>query len=291
MTERYQAVVTGVSAMRPELNGPVVDWAVDEATARGLPLHILHAQEWPRGTSPDAGPDHPAHVWSQHFRAGGEALLDEARTAAATRGPALTVTTELVAGHVVRALRDASQEAALLVLGARRLTGIEGAFAGRGKGHALLGHLRCPVVLVPEKVPGVSSDSPVVVGVDGSPSAMAAVDLAFGEADAAGVELVAIAVRHPRDYAWAEYREDTRLRLAEQLAGHRERYPDTAVRHEILTGDPAVELAVAARHARCLVVGSRGRGGFQELLLGSTSRALVHHTYCPLIVTAAARED
>jgi nucleotide-binding universal stress UspA family protein len=62
------------------------------------------------------------------------------------------------------------------------------------------------------------------------------------------------------------------------------RFPDVSVRQEVLTGEPALMLASAARHARGLVVGSRGRGGFRGALLGSTSRALVHHTHCPLIV-------
>jgi len=291
MTETYGPVVAGVSLVRPELNGPVIEWAADEAAARALPLRIVHAQEWPRGTSPDAAPDHPAHVWSRHHRAAGEGLLEEVRAAAAARRPAVAVATELVAGRAVQALRDAAEKAALLVIGARRLTGVEGAFAGRGKAHALVGHLPCPAVLVPEPVLGVSRTAPVVVGVDGSPSAMAAVDLAFAEADAAGADLVAVSVRRPHAYGWVEYREDVQLRLSEQLAGYRQRFPDMVVRHEILTGDPAVELAAAARFARCLVVGCRGRGGFKGLVLGSTSRALVHHTYCPLVVTPAQRED
>jgi nucleotide-binding universal stress UspA family protein len=285
MSQPRAGVVAGVSTFRPELNGPAVDWAVDQAAARGLPLHIVHSQEWPRGTSPYAGPEHPAQAWSRHFRAGGEAVLDAGRQAATARRPEVAVTTELAAGRAVRVLREAGEKAAFLVLGARRVTGVEGAFAGRGTGHALLGHLPCPVALVPKPIGSLPDDAPVVVGVDGSPASTAAVDLAFAQADAAGTALVAVAVRNPRDYAWAEYREDTDLLVAEQLAGHRRRYPDTEVRHEILAGDPALLLATAARDARCLVVGSRGRGGFRGLLLGSTGRALVHHTACPLLVT------
>ncbi|NJP45845.1 universal stress protein [Actinacidiphila epipremni] len=283
MSQTNASVVAGVSTVRPDLNGPVIAWAADEAAARGLPLHIVHAQEWPRGTSPQAGPDHPAHVWSRHFRAGGEALLRTAHSAASARQPGVAVTTELAVGRPVRVLREAADTAGFLVLGARRLTGVEGAFAGSGKGHALLGHLRCPVALVPEAA-DIPDDAPVVVGVDGSPASTAALDLAFAEADAAKTSLVVIAVRNPRDYAWAEYQEDTDLLVAEQLAGHRRRYPDTEVRQEILGGDPALMLATAARGARCLVVGSRGRGGFRGLLLGSTGRALVHRTDCPLLV-------
>ena len=96
---------------------------------------------------------------------------------------------------------------------------------------------------------------------------------------------MAVAVRRPRDYAWAEYQEDTVRRLSEQVAELSGRFPDVDVRQEVLTGEPPLMLASAARHARCLVVGSRGRGGFRGALLGSTSRALVHHTHCPLIVT------
>lgn len=279
------SVVAGVSTLRASLNTPVIEWAADEAAARGLPLRLVHAQEWPRGTSPHAGPEHPSHVWAQHFVARGEALLETARAAAEARRPGLAVTVELAAGRPVRVLRDAGGKAAFLVLGARRLSGVEGAFAGTGKGHALIGHLRCPVALVPEPAPDVPADAPVVVGVDGSPASAAAIDLAFAEADAAGTAVVAVAVRDPADYAWGEYREDTSRLLAEQVAGRGRRYPDTEVRQEILTGRPAAMLASTARSARCLVVGSRGRGGFLGLLLGSTSRGLVHHTDCPLIVT------
>ncbi|CAG6395859.1 universal stress protein [Streptomyces cocklensis] len=284
MSQTNVNVVAGVSTVRQNLNGPVIDWAAAEAAARGLPLHVVHAQEWPRGVPPQPGPEHPAHLWAQHFRAGGEQVLDTARRAASARWPGLTVTTELAAGRPTPVLLESGESAALIVLGARRLTGVEGAFAGRGKGHALLGHLPCPVALVPEPAASVPDDAPVVVGVDGSPSSTAAVDLAFAEADAAKTALVAVAVRNPRDYAWAEYREDTEVLVSEQLAGHRRRYPDTEVRQEILRGDPALMLASASHNARCLVVGSRGRGGFRGLLLGSTGRALIHHTDCPLLV-------
>lgn len=192
--------------------------------------------------------------------------------------------TELAAGRPAHVLREAAEAAALLVLGVRRLIGVEGAFATRGKGHLLVGHLPCPLVLVPDTSAGTPADAPVVVGVDGSTSSLAAIDLAFAEADAARVELVAVEVRRPRDAAWPEFLEDAGLHLSELMAGRRGRYPDAKVRHEILSGDPALVLASASRHARCLVVGTRGRGGFRGMLVGSTSRALVNHTDCPLLV-------
>ncbi|MCL2554662.1 MAG: universal stress protein [Actinomycetia bacterium] len=284
MTGPRGGVVAGVSGAHPEVSAHVVDWAADEAAARGLPLRIVHAQDWPRGTSPDAGPGHPAHVWSKHFRAGGEALLADARLAASADRPTLAVTTELADGRAARVLHAAAESADLLVLGGRRLTGVEGAFAGGSTAHSLAGHLPCPMALVPEPAAGILGYAPVVVGVDGSSSSHVALDLAYAEADAAKVDLVAVEVRRPHNYTWAEPPEDTGLNLAEVLSGYSERYPDIAVSQEILSGQPAVVLASVAGRARCLVVGSRGLGGFRGMLLGSTSRALIHHTECPLII-------
>jgi nucleotide-binding universal stress UspA family protein len=52
---------------------------------------------------------------------------------------------------------------------------------------------------------------------------------------------------------------------------------------------PAEALLDVSRDADLLVVGSRGRGGFSELLLGSVSHAVVLHAVCPVVVIPPRR--
>ena len=56
------------------------------------------------------------------------------------------------------------------------------------------------------------------------------------------------------------------------------------VRTRTVEGPPATILIEAASDAELLVVGSRGRGGFTGLLLGSTSLQCVTHARCPVVV-------
>jgi nucleotide-binding universal stress UspA family protein len=70
----------------------------------------------------------------------------------------------------------------------------------------------------------------------------------------------------------------------ERLRPWCERYPDLQVRRVVAPDRPSRMLLDHAEDAQLLVVGSRGRGAFRGMLLGSTSRALLHHATCPLAV-------
>ena len=140
----------------------------------------------------------------------------------------------------------------------------------------------------------------VVVGVDGSPEAQAAIGFAYEEAALRGSTLLAIHIWNdkPLRHALGSYPleidasgiDRTANHLLEtELAGWELKYPEVPVQMRILRGRPAPNLlryAVTAgeQPTELLVVGSRGRGGFAGLLLGSTSQAVVTHAACSVAV-------
>jgi nucleotide-binding universal stress UspA family protein len=86
---------------------------------------------------------------------------------------------------------------------------------------------------------------------------------------------------HAPSLALLEQNERHQLEAAAKAAGA------SVVAAEVLVGNPVVELLRTARPQDVLVVGSRGRGGFAGLLLGSTSTQLAQHAQCPVLVVRA----
>jgi nucleotide-binding universal stress UspA family protein len=135
----------------------------------------------------------------------------------------------------------------------------------------------------------------IVVGVDGSQESLAALRWAGEEArirDAALVAVTAWENSNVASYGMAGGMIppdlSTELRRgAEEM--QREALSDTgfdpaAVETEIVEGGAARALLDAAHGADLLVVGSRGIGGFKELVLGSVSQQVAHHAPCPVVI-------
>lgn len=227
----------------------------------------------------------------------GDTLVAETLADLAESHPDLDIRTDVVIAQPVPALVGESENAALMVLGSRGLGGFKGMLIG-STAVALAAHGRCPVAVVRGRTPDGDppTDGPVVVGVDGSSASAAAVALAFEEASLRGTDLVAVhtfadalseyAFAYPRQSAldWTAMETKPREMLAERLAGWQEKYPDVAVNRVVVRDHPASELLERSEDAQLLVVGSRGRGGFAGMVLGSTSQALIYHATCPLLV-------
>jgi nucleotide-binding universal stress UspA family protein len=135
----------------------------------------------------------------------------------------------------------------------------------------------------------------VVVGADGSAGADEALRLGFEEAAIRGIGVLAVRVYHPAEPPWglgelpyvedpSERREAERVALAEEIAPWRDKFPDVPVESVALDGHPGEVLAGVSGRASLLVVGTRGRGGFASLLLGSVGVAVLHHADCPVMI-------
>lgn len=136
---------------------------------------------------------------------------------------------------------------------------------------------------------------PVVVGVDGSPSSLAAVRAATREAAWRDLPLRIVhafiwPLMHvgmgPSDSgpAGGGLRHDAERTLAEAAAVADETDPSVSVLTDLITGAPSPVLLRAARDADLLVIGDRGLGGFTGLLVGSVAVQCTAHGRTPVLV-------
>jgi nucleotide-binding universal stress UspA family protein len=136
----------------------------------------------------------------------------------------------------------------------------------------------------------------IVVGVDGSQESLAALTWAIEEADLAGGEIDAV-LAYDSGLAWIDVGSEYQAPILEQSAAcakaalHQaleglgiEGSTSVPVRPLVVEGQPARVLVELARDADLLAVGSRGRGGFTGVMLGSVSQRCAGHSRCPVVV-------
>lgn len=260
---RRGPVIVGVDGSECSLIA--VDFAAREAAWHERELRLVHAFIWPMMRVP-AG--------TAGLREQAEGWLRDAAESALAAAPGVIVATDLITGAPGAVLLDAGRTAGLLVVGSRGLGGFGGLLLG-SVGAQAAAYAPCPVVIVRE---APTPEGPVVVGVDGSAASEAAVGFAFAEASVRKAPLVAV---HGADGEVSDYE---RHLLAESLGGFSVRFPEVALDIRYVDGKPATALLKASEGASLLAVGSRGRGGFKRLLLGSVGQAAVQHASCPVAV-------
>ena len=143
----------------------------------------------------------------------------------------------------------------------------------------------------------------IVVGIDGSEESRPALRWAIDEARLRGWQVHAV---HAWEYPYLGgslgYMSLPNADLAEQVQQHAREILDEAadavigddddiyVERVIEEGPAPRVLLEAARYADLLVVGSRGRGGFSGLLLGSVSQVCSQHAPCPVLIVPHERK-
>ena len=298
---RSAEILVGVDGSAASLHA--LDWATQEATVHGLGLRLVCGYALPSfaAASLDGG---YAALDDSAIRAGAIAVVADAAAHVASAG--VPVSSHVTVGDAAAVLIDESATATMAVVGTRG----GGGFAERLLGtvsSALPAHAQCPTIVVPtrRKAKGAPPETEplvvrpvhrVVVGLDGSPQAELALRWAIREAKAWDAELVAVTgvpvTSGTGALAWlpAAVDHDQVLQdvasaldvLIDRVAAQEPGAP--TIKRSVRDGTGAQLLTEASGKTDLLVVGSRGRGGFTGLLLGSTSQAVLHHAQCPVMV-------
>jgi nucleotide-binding universal stress UspA family protein len=244
--------------------------AAGAARRRGVRLHLLHT--WL---------DVPDRLRAR-------ADTDLMTVSRSLAGAGMEVSSSVQQGSPVEALRGASAEAQLLVLGHRDTTA-----------QAVAESARCPVVVVPDNPTSivVRGRCSVVVGVEGSPDAADVLPFAFAEAASRRTDLLAVHAwrETPRTAQqeaegpfidWGAVREREERVLRQALGEWRHRWPDVVVREAVVCERTASVLLAAALTAELLVIGHRRRGLLATRR--STTRAVLHRATGPVAVVPLA---
>lgn len=278
-------IVVGVDGSSDAL--AALRWAAADAAHHQVPLRLVYAIGVLGGFG--SGIELGQFDFDDYLQ-GVRHTLETARAAAVSVSASiaqLDISAELVDEPPIPVLRDRSKTARLLVVGTQGLGAINRRLLG-SVSTALARHAACPVAVIPET--STPSDGPVAVGVDGSPSSVHAVEVAFDESAFRGVELIAVHTWSDflRFSSRADMQEEGEELLSRSLAGYGEKYPEVRVRRIVVEDRPAEQLLQIGEKAQLIVVGGHGRGGFPGMTLGSVGQAVLHAAEVPVIIARSA---
>src|SRR5690242_2064758 len=273
MTETRYGIVAGYDGSPGAAQA--LRWAAREAGARGTVLTVTLAwtpdhMELP--TEPDL-----CDLARQHGR---EILTRGLPYAESVLGPG-RVRADLAAGSAARVLCERGRDADMVVTGSRghgelpgwRLGSVAWQVAGHASGRV--------VVVRGVWRPANQAPGPVVLGADGSAAGLAAITFAFEEAALRDVPLVMVCALTdaPGRLGGSRQMEED----FDHLVGcEAKEHPEVSVVRQVLAGAPRAVLLTASARAQLLVVGARGRGGLEQMCLGSIAQAVLQYAPCPV---------
>ena len=263
-------------------------WAANYAKHAGLTLQIVCAYSLPSyaAVSFDAtytamGDDNAAHSDAQEILSKAKAIADE---------QGVEATTLIVTGDPASVFVELSRNYNLIVIGNRGKGGLAERLLGTTSS-SLPAYAYCPIVVVPytdddgNLMHLNNTITKVAVGSDESKWGLKALEIAANFAAAWDAELDVIsAVPNMKgsddEGVMASFKDDLEVRIKPLEEAH----PDLKINKQIVPGPAVGALTKASYDHDVVVVGSRGRGGFTGLLLGSTSQGLLQHVVGPVYV-------
>ncbi|MFI6654954.1 universal stress protein [Streptomyces sp. NPDC050523] len=293
-------VIAGVDGSAESL--AAAQWAAREAVRRDRPLQLFHAWNWhPRQQDGEEATAAQRHLARQFLRAAEERIRHTCPEV--HRAPDVQVE-----GPATAALLKAADDADLLVLGSRGLSGFSGFLVG-SVALGVVARAAGPVVLVrvgeeaaDEHLPDrdgsgstLTGYRDVVLGIDAKNPCDEVIEFAFEEARLRGARLRVV-------HAWQQPSPvglgpgDLGLVGASERAGEwlgyltavlqvwRDKYPGIEVAETVTEGRPQSVLVRAASGASLLVVGRRATELPAGPRTGPVTHAAIHHVGCPVAV-------
>jgi nucleotide-binding universal stress UspA family protein len=269
-----------------------LQWAIDHADHLGVvePVMVFATGLYAWGFGPLEGDDERGGAYRD------DAIL-RLRAFLLEHAPSLVDVGRVVEGRAGAALIEAAAGSELLVVGTRGWSsridlsiGSVGAYCAR--------HSTVPVALIPPQAPPLHDRLDVVVGFDGSPHARTALQWVLAHVRrSARVTAVRVytseaVVGDPSSPSPEMSEASARRELEGEVAAVlTDFHTHPEVELLVAPGDPRAALRAAADDADLLVIGSRGLGALDQLLIGSVAVALAHHPTVPTIVIPESGHD
>jgi len=281
-------------------SGAALQWAVREATMRNVALTLVHAATPVPGDSlvlKWTGDSVPAELLGALGATAQQALADAVKLVEDMTDDRSRprINNEAFSGRPVYALVELSTKADMVVVGSRGHGALERVLLG-SVSTGLVHRAHCPVAVIRNEVSPQLRDACLSALMarrhrNWQPPSLST-RLPGGRRTRGSIRLDRRRGSRPLEpgvdrndrTSWTKLQSEAEETLAERLAGWRERYPDVVVHREVVVNHPKQHLVELAESAQLVVVGSHGRGGFDGMLLGSVSTAVVHAVRTPVIV-------
>lgn len=288
--------VDGSSGARAALR-----WASDRAARTGARLVAVAAWQYPRTAALPGGPSllSPEQMDADTEQDVRSIVVDELGEAGSSvavqveRGPADWALLNLARRESADStVPDTTVPDTILVVGKRGLGSLEGRLLG-SVSRRIAELAPCPAVVVPADTADIDDDGPVVVGVDASPEAAAAVTWAIAEARSAGSGIVLVHGVAGLPAELPPSAIDRFIAQADDLVENHVRRvraegiePVTVV--EVVDPRHLLPAVASERRARLVVVGAKGEGAAAGLLIGSVVNHVVQQSVRPVAIVHGA---